>query len=96
MTTHLVIADVDTLTRLLRAAKKSLDIDLYAAATLGSWLPWRHKDTGDEWHFRPDHVASLPAADLYYVQGGSFGLPLDVDRILPLIAACDLLGVDEL
>lgn len=83
MTTHLVIADLGTLPRLTASRKLHHTMD-------GS----RHIDTGDRWIFREEGDL-LPFADFYYIGGSSFGLP-DHAGILPLIAACDLLGVDEL
>lgn len=90
MTTHLVIADVDTLDRLLRATDRLMIVT--HGVPLGGWMSWRHVDTGELWAFRAWGDVP-PAAEFYYCDGSSFGLPAGV---LPLIAACDLLGVDEL
>lgn len=91
--THLVIADVRTLNRLLSATNKLVVIH-DRSVPLGGWFDWQHVDTGELWAFRTWGDIP-PATDFYYFDGGSFGLP-DDGRVLPLIAACDLLGVDEL
>lgn len=119
MTTHLVIADLDTLTRLIRAAKGNdpdnprLTVDVYEDVPLGAYLPWRQTFTGDRWWFRApesvrkamyrkgDPLRNLPKPLHVYAAGPSryhavTPLLISWDRVLPLIAACDLLGVDEL
>ena len=82
--------DVDTLDRLLRATDRLMIVT--HGVPLGGWMSWRHVDTGELWAFRTWGDVP-PAAEFYYCDGSSFGLPAGV---LPLIAACDLLGVDAL
>jgi hypothetical protein len=91
VTTHLVIADVPTLDRILRATDQ-LELREMHDVPLGGWLVWRHTETGERWLFRP------PEAEVPDVEnvGFIFGLDCGVANSLPLIAACDLLGVDEL
>ena len=91
MTTHLVIADPETLDKIADNAD-NLATD-YDSPNYDKW----DIDTHDTWLFRtPEQMAlivpPIPGilCDVCYWQGPP------VDGILPLIAACDLLGVDEL
>lgn len=117
MTTHLVIADDDTLLRLQRATRTL--VPSMGAHRDDRGRSFRHVDTGDRWLFRtydsaPDpndcrahKVYGLRVDFLYLADDRPFAVLVPfgwtlmrhdypVTRILPLIAACDLLGVDEL
>ena len=104
MTTHLVIADIDTL-RILLASERL--VPLMGARRDERGRVFRHVETGDTWLFRTPDDSVADACDLVYAQSvmgavaGSKALRHHragdrQRRILPLIAACDLLGVDEL
>lgn len=75
MTTHLVIADIDTLDRI---ADHADDIE-----------------TRDTWLFRTPHQVWVMDMTGGW-DGRIYGPHLAFPESLPLIAACDLLGVDEL
>lgn len=94
MTTHLVIADVPTLNRIMRSDR--IEVVRDDTVPLGGWLPWVHRETGDTWLFRtPETVKTTPSvADIVYRTGYHFNVASR--SILPLIAACDLLGIEEL
>jgi len=103
MTTHLVIADRETLDRFVDNAE-----DL---AYIGdSWDDLYHLETGDTWLICVPAAAQLdPGSVTFAYTDGNCANPdalasmLGGDRDnpwysrhLPLAAACDLLGVDEL
>ena len=91
MKTHLVIADQDTIDALAVESAENPDV-----------LHVNHREAylnGDRWLFRtwagvtPGEFA---AADHIYRDGPPIRTGNPLDDMLPLIAACDLLGVDEL
>ena len=99
MTTHLVIADDETLDRLVDYA--TLEIEFVEVNEY-------HAPNGDRWLFRtPDDDTLALTCDFVYpasVMGAIAGSRAlrhhragdRQRRILPLIAACDLLGIEEL
>jgi len=102
MTTHLIIADDVTLDRMFEQADEKLDYGDRDNVLCDA-------ETGDTWHFvtPTGPRVDIPKCDFAYKADHSitaFGILYralrhhehPVDRILPLIAACDLLGVDEL
>lgn len=95
MTAHLVIADVDTIVALEQS--DPLIWECYHADRRCD-CPMTNKLTGDTWLFRtPEAVATRDArADWVYVVGTYPVTQLISPTILPLIAACDLLGIEEL
>lgn len=105
MTTHLVIADVDTIVALEQS--DPLIWECYHADRRCD-CPMTNKLTGDTWLFRtPDDDTLALTCDFVYpasVMGAIAGSRAlrhhragdRQRRILPLIAACDLLGIEEL
>ena len=95
MTTHLVIADQDTIDAITDHAE-DLASDWPADGNAGEG-DWWHIQTHDTWLFRTwDAVTTVDLlADFRY---WPIGMPTRIvaERDYPLIAACDLLGVDEL
>jgi len=96
MTTHLVIADQDTIDKIADNAD-----DLATDWDSDNYDYW-HIETHDTWMFRTDSSvgpAAVVAADFVY-RNWKWPVPdcVNPEAIyrLPLIAACDLLGVDEL
>ena len=85
MTTHLIIADRGTLDAIQDQADDLTYVD-------DSWDDMVHLNTDECWLFRTPND-SVPAIDDV---GFIFGLDMGVGNSLPLIAACDLLGVDEI
>lgn len=86
---NLVIADPDTLDRIADQAD-----DLATDWDSGNYDYW-HIETRDTWLFRTPHqVWAMDMSGGW--DGRIYGPHLAFPESLPLIAACDLLGVDEL
>jgi hypothetical protein len=104
---HLVIADVKTINHILHTTTK-LELVDDTTAKIGDWLPWEHVAIGDLWQFRTPRSDAV-MADYAYINSfrpslsaawqARMAVSQHTDpqaRILPLIAACDLLEIDQL
>lgn len=104
MSTHLVISDAATLLRMIQTAK-GLEPVYDDTVPLGAWLPFRQRHSTRTWLFRtPDARTDFESVEFAYCDRpeGHPGLRLVMpfkrwgESVLPLIAACDLLGIEEL